>query len=169
MQLDAFKVAGSSPPPLARTSALRYKVRTVTLRLGEPPVAKIASPEAALQFLRPMFADLDGDREHFVLLALDAQNQVRGFKFVATGGQSSTSVDAKTLFRDALLLGAAALVLAHNHPSGDPTPSRDDLALTRKLVEAGKLLDLPVHDHLILGDQDRFVSLAARGQLGAGA
>jgi DNA repair protein RadC len=90
---------------------------------------------------------------------------VRGYKVVATGGQAATTVDAKTLFRDALLLGAAAVVLAHNHPSGDPTPSRDDLRLTRQLTEAGKLLDIRVHDHLVLGAGARYVSLASLGRL----
>jgi DNA repair protein RadC len=115
MRLDAFKTNGTSPP-------VSYRLRTVTLKLGEPPAAKIGSPENALAFLRPIYADLDGDREHFVFLALDTQNGVRGYKVVATGGQAASVVDAKTLFRDALLLGAAAIVIAHNHPSGDPTP-----------------------------------------------
>ena len=161
--LDAFCTNGSSPPPPARS--LRYRLRTVTLKLGEPPAATVSAPEAALNFLRPIFAGLDGDREHVVLLALDSQNHVRGFKVVATGGQAASIVDAKTIFRDALLLGAAALILAHNHPSGDPAPSADDVRLTRRLVDAGKILDLRVHDHLVLGDQGRYVSLANSGQL----
>lgn len=163
MQLDVFCTNGSSPPKSARS--LRYRLRTVTLKLGEPPAATVSSPENALAFLLPIFADLDEDREHVVLLALDSQNHVRGYKVVATGGQSASIVDAKTLFRDALLLGAAAIVIAHNHPSGDPAPSADDLRLTRRLSEAGKMLDLRVHDHMILGDRGRYLSLAARGQL----
>ena len=163
MQLDAFCTNGSSPPSPARP--LRYRLRTVTLKLGEPPAATVSSPENALAFLLPIFADLDEDREHAVMLALDSQNRVRGFKVVSTGSQSASLVDPKTLFRDALLLGAAAIILAHNHPSGDPTPSREDLRLTHQLSQAGKILDLRVHDSMILGDCGRYVSLADRGQM----
>ncbi len=163
MQLDAFETGGASPPRRARS--YRYRLRTVTLRLGEPPAEKLSDATSALAFFRPIYATLDGDREHFVMLALDTQNAVRGFKVVATGGQAASVVDPKTLFRDALLLGAASLIVAHNHPSGDPTPSREDLRLTRQLSQAGKLLDLRVHDHLVLGHGDRFVSLADRGQM----
>ena len=163
MQIDAFKTNGTSPPRPAR--AVAYRLRTVTLRLAEPPAHRLGDPASALAYLHPIFAALDGDREHFVLLALDAQNGVRGYKVVATGGQSATTVDAKTTFRDALLLGAAAVILAHNHPSGDPAPSREDLRLTRQLVDAGKLLDIRVHDHVILGHGEQYVSLAARGQM----
>jgi DNA repair protein RadC len=161
MQLDAFETNGASPPRRARGFA--YRLRTVTLRLNEQPAEKLSDPTSALAFFRSIFATLDGDREHLVLLALDTQNAVCGYKVVATGGQAASIVDAKTLFRDALLLGAAGIIVAHNHPSGDPTPSREDLRLTRQLSEAGKLLDLRVHDHLVLGHGDRFVSLADRG------
>ncbi len=160
--LDAFKTNGSSPPQ----RSVSYRLRTVTLKLDEPPAAAaVSSPENALAFLLPIYADLDEDREHVVMLALDTQNRVRGYKVVATGGQSTSIVDAKTLFRDALLLGAASIVLAHNHPSGDPAPSHEDLRLTRQLSEAGKVLDLRVHDHVILGAAGSYVSLAARGQM----
>ena len=87
------------------------------------------------------------------MLALDTQNAVRGYKVVATGGQAASLVDPKTLFR---------------YPSGDPTPSGDDLRLTRRLSDAGKVLDLRVHDHLILGHGARYVSLADRGQMEMG-
>ena len=163
--IDAFKTNGSSPPQRAR--AIRYRLRTVSLKLNEPPAAAVSSPEQALAFLLPLYADLDEDREHLVLLALDTQNRVRGYKVVATGGQAASVVDPKTLFRDALLLGAASIIVAHNHPSGDPTPSSEDLRLTRQLVDGGKVLDLRVHDHIVLGHGDRFVSLADHGEMGA--
>jgi DNA repair protein RadC len=125
----------------------------------------VASPAMAEVFFRVILADLDQDREHYILLALDAQNQARGYKVIATGGQNNTVVDAKVLFRDALLLGAAAIILAHNHPNGDPTPSGEDLRLTANLVKAGDLLGVKAHDHLILGGPGRFASLAERGQM----
>jgi DNA repair protein RadC len=101
---------------------------------------------------------------HFILLALDTQNQVRGYKVTASGGVNQTIVDPRTLFHDALLLGAAAIILCHNHPSGEPEPSNDDLAITRQLSLGGQILGIRVHDHIILGD-GRLVSLAERGQM----
>jgi DNA repair protein RadC len=73
-------------------------------------------------------------------------------------------VDPRTLLRDALLLDAAAIILCHNHPSGDPEPSKDDAALTRQLSLGGQILGIKIHDHIILGDGP-VVSLAERGQL----
>jgi DNA repair protein RadC len=147
-------------------AVVRYRLTTVQITLAqEPAVQLVASPAMAEVFFRAILADLDADWEHFILIALDAQLQACGYKVVATGGQNQTVVDPRTLFRDALLLGAAALVLGHNHPSGDPTPSGDDLKLTRQLVQAGQLLGVRVHDHLILGGPGRFASLAALGQL----
>jgi DNA repair protein RadC len=143
---------------------VRYRLKTVTVLMREPASGKAISPKEAEAFLRPFFVDLDHDREHFVILVLDAQNKVRGYKVVASGGQNATIVDPRTLFRDALLLGASAIILAHNHPSGEVTASGEDLALTRKLVQAGEVLDIKVHDHIILGE-GRCVSLAERGEL----
>jgi DNA repair protein RadC len=84
---------------------------------------------------------------------------------ISTGSTNSSLAEPRTLFRDAIALGAASLILAHNHPSGDLTPSREDIALTRKLTEGGKLLDINIHDHIILGGDSAFVSLAERGIL----
>jgi DNA repair protein RadC len=144
---------------------MAYTLRTVQIHFaGETPAAVINAPAVVVEYLRPIFKTLDADREHFVILALNTKNSVTGFKVVSTGGVSATSVDAKTLFRDALGLGAASLVLAHSHPSGDPTPSRDDIALTRKLVAGGELLDVKIHDHVIMAGA-AFVSFAERGLL----
>jgi DNA repair protein RadC len=145
-------------------SPLRHRLKTVHITLVHEPAGTAGSPAQAEAFLRPLFNGLDQDRENFVILALDAQNNIRGFKIVATGGQVSTVVDPRTMFRDALLLGAAAIILAHNHPSGEPEPSKDDLALTRQLSLGGQILGIKIHDHIILGD-GRLVSLAERGQM----
>jgi len=146
-------------------STTRYRLRTVTFSVHEASAELTAcnTPEAAVAYLRPIFAGMDADREHFVILTLDTKNHVRGFKVVSSGGRAASLVDPKTLFRDALALGASSLILAHNHPSGDPDPSPEDRALTLKLVQCGKLLEMPVHDHIILGDGSQFVSLAAMG------
>ena len=93
---------------------------------------------------------------------LDVKNRVIGFTEAARGGIDSCPVDLRSVFRAAIAVGATAIVVAHNHPSGDPTPSPEDVTVTQKIVQGGLLLDIEVLDHLIVG-QGRFVSLKERG------
>jgi DNA repair protein RadC len=101
-------------------------------------------------------------REVFRVALLDAQNGLLRDVVVSEGTLSASLVHPREVFKPAILESAASVILLHNHPSGDPTPSREDVHLTRQLVECGKLMDLPVRDHVILG-RGRFVSLAERG------
>ena len=144
----------SNPPrnSIGDRAGPRYRLKTfsVALRACEPG-AKVDSPKAAVPVLRQILSQLDADQEHFILLALSTQLHVTGYKVVSSGGMASTFVDSRILFRSALLLGAASILLAHNHPSGVSTPSPEDRALTRRLVAGGQLLDLEVRDHLIVG------------------
>lgn len=100
-------------------------------------------------------------------MLLDAQNGLVAAHHVSTGTLSASLVHPREVFGPALrVLGVASVVLIHNHPSGDTTPSREDLRLTRQLVEAGKMLDIRVYDHVIIGNGgDEYVSLAQRGQV----
>jgi len=102
--------------------------------------------------------------ENFWVIALDAQHRVlRDAPIVITTGiLTSSLVHPREVFRAAIVAGAAAIILAHNHPSGDPSPSSDDRVVTEQLVAAGKLLDIPVHDHVVLG-RGRYVSMAEAG------
>jgi DNA repair protein RadC len=104
--------------------------------------------------------------ENFWLLALDGQHQVaRGSPIlITTGILNSSLVHPREVFRAAIVAGAAAVILAHNHPSGDPTPSPDDRQVTEQVVAAGRLLDIPVHDHVIIG-VGRYCSFAESGLL----
>lgn len=140
-----------------------YTLKTVRISQVAESIGSVGDPNEAVALLRAVFATLDEDREHFVILALDAKNTARGFKAVATGGMSAGCVDPKTVFRDALALGAYALVVAHNHPSGDPMPSPEDKAVTKRLCEGGQLLGMPVRDHIVLGDAGRFFSFRREG------
>lgn len=109
----------------------------------------------------------DAAEERIVVLLLDTKHCVTAIHTVAIGGLSSCPADARMIFRAAILANAAAIVLCHNHPSGDPTPSAEDVALTKRMVEAGKLLDVEVLDHIVIGrpgpDSPGFVSLKERG------
>ena len=105
-------------------------------------------------------AYLDGaDREHFVVLTRDTKGRTTGIHTVAIGSLDRVEVHPREVFKFAVLMNAAAIIVAHNHPSGDPEPSGKDRVLTRHLVEAGALLGIPVLDHLVLGDNGTFVSL----------
>jgi DNA repair protein RadC len=100
--------------------------------------------------------------EVFWILALDAQHRIILSAPIAItrGTLTSSLVHPREVFRAAIVAGAAAVILCHNHPSGDTTPSADDRLVTQQLVEAGKLLDIPVHDHIIVSDGPRYTSFA---------
>jgi len=102
------------------------------------------------------------DREHFVILMLNTKHAVIAKKVVSIGHLSASLVHPRELFKDVIKKSSAAIILIHNHPSGDPTPSEDDIKITKRLCEAGKLLGITVLDHLIVGDQ-RYVSLREQG------
>jgi len=101
--------------------------------------------------------------EHFKIILANRANRVKGVITISQGGVSGTMVDSKMIFAAALKCCACSIFLAHNHPSGGLTPSEADKSLTRKLKEAGKLLDITVLDHLILSPEERYVSFADEG------
>ena len=103
-------------------------------------------------------------QEHFVAVLLDAKNRVIRVANVHIGTLTSSLVGPREVFRIAIREGASSMIVAHNHPSGDPTPSPEDLEVTKKLVEVGKLLDIPVLDHVIIGNPGS-VSFQRKGLL----
>jgi DNA repair protein RadC len=102
------------------------------------------------------------EQEELWTLLLDIRNQVLDIEKVYRGSLTSSQVRVGELFKAAIRRNAAAIIVVHNHPSGDPSPSPDDIALTRAIIEAGKLLDIQVLDHLVIG-LGRYVSLKERG------
>lgn len=104
------------------------------------------------------------DHERFLTLALDAKHQVLAIEQVAQGSVTSVDVHPREVFAASIRQAAVAVIVAHNHPSGDPEPSRNDLQLTARLRQGGEILGIPLLDHLIVG-QGRYVSLADRGLL----
>jgi len=139
-------------------------VRKLARRWHVPPDSAapvVSSPREALL----QFQDLRSSmRECFAVLYLNTRNQPVGCERVAVGGLNVASLQPREVFGPALTLGAAAVILAHNHPSGDPTPSPEDLAVTRHLQEAGRLLGVEVLDHLVICEE-RFRSLRESGAL----
>ena len=104
------------------------------------------------------------DREHFRVLLLNTRHQVLRVATVSVGGLSSAQVHPREVFKEAIRHGAAAIIVVHNHPSGDPTPSHDDRQITDQLSAAGTLVGIPVLDHIIIGD-GQYTSLRELGQL----
>lgn len=105
------------------------------------------------------------DREHFVTLMLDVKNRVIGVHTVSIGTLNASLVSARDVFKAAILCNAASIVLGHNHPSGDVTPSPEDLHVTEILQKAGTLMDIEVLDHVIVGQEGSYHSLKRSGQM----
>ena len=133
-----------------------------TLVRGGAARAQIACPRDAAVYLMPQY----GARtvEHFGVLLLDTRHRILRTEVVAIGTLDTTLVHPREVFREAVAGSASALVLFHNHPSGDPTPSPEDVALTGRLVMAGRLIGIDVIDHVILGDA-RYCSFRETGRL----
>jgi DNA repair protein RadC len=147
------------------TKRYRLKVATWTVvrEPGKPSPRKLDSPEAAAALAQDLVRECDDDKEHFWVILLNAQNRFLLAHLVSTGTQSASLVHPREVLGPALREGAASLILVHNHPSGDPTPSREDLSLTRQVADAAKLMDLTIHDHVIIGNGSHaWVSLAAQ-------
>ena len=122
---------------------------------GESEVEMIDGPEDVAELLD----DLRNERqEHFVAIYLDAKSVILRIKTLHIGTANASLVGLREIFREAVREGAVGIIVAHNHPSGDPEPSAEDIAVTAKIVEAGKLLDIKVLDHVIIGEK-RWVSL----------
>jgi DNA repair protein RadC len=122
----------------------------------------LATPRAVWRHLALELRDRE--RERFVALCLNARNELVREVVVSVGSLNASIVHPREVFKPALASSSAAIVIAHNHPSGDPAPSREDREVTRALAEAGRLLDIPLHDHVIVG-ADAYFSFRDAGLL----
>jgi len=149
---------------------MRYRLKLATWIVerepGQPSPRMLSAPAAVALLARDLLNTADDDKEHFWAIFLNSQNRYLLHTLISTGTQSASLVHPREVLGPALRAGAAALIVIHNHPSGDPTPSREDLRLTRQLADGARLLDLRLHDHLIIGNgTEQWVSLAQRGAL----
>ena len=149
---------------ISQTTAARIKAAlNLGLRLNLPDSEErptINSPADAAALVQAEMGLLE--KEHLRVLLLDRRNRVLDIVEIYQGSVNSSQVRVGEIFRAAVQRLASAIVVAHNHPSGDPTPSPDDVAVTRAIVQAGKLLDIEILDHLVIG-HSRWVSLKERG------
>jgi DNA repair protein RadC len=136
-------------------------VRTGSMATGEQQRSRMNGPAEVAALLWRYFRDTD--REHFAALLLDTKNRLIGVTTVSVGDLSSVLVHPREVFKPAILANAASVILAHNHPSGDPQPSPEDVAITRRLQEAGQILGIEVLDHVVVGEANHWVSLREKG------
>ena len=162
--LDAFKTDGASPP--VRRYRLKLATWTVVREPGHPSPRKLDCPSAVAELARDFLRAADDDREHFWCVLLNSQNHYLLHTEVSIGTQSASLVHPREVLGPALREGAASIICVHNHPSGDATPSAEDIRLTRQLADAARLVDVRLHDHVIIGNgTETWVSLAERGLL----
>lgn len=158
-QQELTQIPGIGPAGAASIKAALELGRRLSTPADDTPA--IQSPEDAAALLMPRIGHLE--KEHLVVLLLNTRNRLLGEPIeVYNGSLNASMVRVGEIFRPALQANAASIIIAHNHPSGDVSPSPEDVALTRAFVEAGKLLDVDVLDHLIMG-ANRYLSLKARG------
>lgn len=158
---ELLQARGIGPTKAGRLLAA-FELGARAAREERPPVHRIREPEDVIRLFGPRLRDLQV--EEFHLVALDSQSQVLREVLITRGLLNSSLVHPREVFRAAIAEAAAGIIVVHNHPSGDPTPSAEDRAATKQLVSAGQLLDLPVYDHVIIAG-DRFVSFATAGLL----
>lgn len=132
-----------------------------TLEAGNERTA-ISKPEDAAEIYKYLRGE---EKEHFCGIFLNAKNEVVHHAVIHIGTVTASMVGIKEFFREAVREGAVAAIAVHNHPSGDPTPSKEDFEVTKVLFQAGKLLDIPLLDHIIIGEPD-FRSLQEMGAIG---
>lgn len=135
---------------LVKESSLLYKGRSVK------------SPEDGYELLKLFLADKD--REHFVVVSLDTKNQPVSINVCHIGSLNASIVHPREVMKSAILSNAASIIVGHNHPSGQVEPSSEDIEVTKRLVEAGKIIGIDVLDHIIVGDE-RFLSFKEKGYM----
>jgi DNA repair protein RadC len=150
---EAIKT-GNAPPEVV------YLLTAISALFRPTARERIKSPTDAVVLLMPEMSHLD--QEQMRVLCLNTQNQLQKIHMVYQGSLNTAVVRIGEIFKEPLRLNSASIILAHNHPSGDPTPSPEDILMTRQVAEAGKLLDCEVLDHLIIG-QGKWISLREKG------
>ena len=152
------------PKPGNPYAVPRYRVTLVRDGRATRPSEPLLTSVGAADLLRPLFADVD--REQFLVCGLDAKNCIIGVNIVSVGSLTMSIVHPREVFKPLILMNAGAWICAHNHPSGDTTPSQEDRVLTSRLRQGADLLGITLLDHLILTDA-RCYSFADQGWPGA--
>jgi DNA repair protein RadC len=141
-----------------------YKVPSYKVMLIKDSSTEIKEPVRSPFDVKRVFMQyLEGaDRENMVVAFLDRKGNLLGLNTVSVGGLHSSIVHPREVFKPAIIMGAASVILCHNHPSGDTTPSKEDIDITRRLINAGEIIGIQILDHVIVGD-DNYYSLKEHG------
>ena len=163
IQQNLFKAPASSVPHRKFISTFRVAlVRDRNVSFNRRSLSNSAQAHPLICKLIEEHGN--SDREQFVILMLSAKNEIIGLNIVSTGALFSAQVAPREVLKAAILANSAALILAHNHPSSDTHPSPEDIAVTEKIIKAASLLDIQVHEHLIVSlFDDRYYSFADNG------
>lgn len=137
---------------LGKRALQRHAVREIT---------NINEPEDILELMEPRYAG--AEREMFYCISLDMKNNIKNIAHISTGSLNASIVHPRELFRTAVSVSAAAVIICHNHPSGDPIPSGADIQLTRRIRKAGEVLGIELLDHVVLGGDGKFESMRDAG------
>jgi DNA repair protein RadC len=147
----------------------RLKTHTVTLAVNDPCASRsnpCRSSEDAARLARPIYETLDAGKEHFLVFCLNNKSRFQAFKVISSGSLTASMVHPREVFLSVILEGAAAMVLIHNHPSGEPSPSPEDIEITRRLKQCAEIFGIRLLDHVIVGDgSERFYSFSDHGIL----
>ena len=156
---ELSQIKGIGPAKAAQIKACFELAKRENLEADEESF-DIKNPEAVFKLMSSSIKDKA--KEHFKLILLNSRNKKIGLSTISIGTLTTSLVHPREVFKDAITHSAASVILAHNHPSGDPEPSEDDLKITRKLVESGKVLGIEVIDHIIIG-KTNFYSFREKG------
>jgi DNA repair protein RadC len=147
----------------AKLQAMKELIRRANIDTARK-ITIIHGPEDVARYLIPIFNSENDKKERFTALFLDTKNKVIKHEFISVGSQTASIVHPREVFAAAVKNKAVSIIIAHNHPSGDPSPSREDVGVTKRLIEAGKTLDIHVLDHIIVGNNSgQWVSLKEKG------
>ncbi|MDY7989852.1 DNA repair protein RadC [Paenibacillus polymyxa] len=147
--------------PVKRRKLAKHLIHLLERVMSEPGCNYIRKPEDAFLLCSDL---MEFAQEHFIVFLLNTKNRVISRKVISVGGLNSAVVHPREVFRAAIESSTASILCVHNHPSGDPTPSREDISVTKRLVEAGKVIGIDVLDHVVVG-RDGWVSLKQQGMM----
>ncbi|MDA8229691.1 MAG: DNA repair protein RadC [Desulfitobacterium hafniense] len=158
-ELERFNGLGK-----AKAAELKAAIELGRRSVSSDPLTRpvVNSPQDVAHLVMEEMRHLD--REHFKVITLTTKNHVLGISSISIGSLNSSLVHPRECFKEAIRRNSNAIILLHNHPSGDPTPSREDIDVTRRLADGGQILGIEVLDHVIIGD-NRYISLKEQGVL----
>lgn len=162
LDLDLRKVVGIGPRTIKKIAALRGITKCMVLREATAPRLYVTGPEDVADMFSHEMRALD--REHFRVILVNTKNRILGVRTISIGSLNGAIVHAREVFKAAIAESAQAIILVHNHPSGLPEPSSEDIVMTERLAECGRIVGIEVLDHIILGTKG-FVSLKELGHL----